>query len=82
METPLTPLEFLRRTRKLHGAREAVVDGDTRLTYAQFAQRCDLWSAALFALGVRRFVKALPKMATGKIQKFVLRGGQAAISRQ
>ena len=52
------------------------------LTYAQFAQRCDLWSAALFALGVRRFVKALPKMATGKIQKFVLRGGQAAISRQ
>ena len=29
-----------------------------------------------------RFVDALPKTATGKIQKYVLRGGRAAISRQ
>jgi fatty-acyl-CoA synthase len=29
-----------------------------------------------------RFVPELPKTATGKIQKFVLRGGQAAIARQ
>jgi fatty-acyl-CoA synthase len=28
------------------------------------------------------FVKELPKTATGKIQKFVLRGKQAAIMRQ
>jgi len=28
------------------------------------------------------FVAELPKTATGKIQKFVLRGGRAAISRQ
>ena len=28
------------------------------------------------------FVEALPKTATGKIQKFVLRGGRAAINRQ
>ena len=28
------------------------------------------------------FVAELPKTATGKIQKFVLRGGQSAISRQ
>ena len=41
METPLTPLEFLRRARKLHGNREAVVDGDLRLSYAQFGERCD-----------------------------------------
>ena len=54
METPLTPLEFFRRTRKLHASREAVVDGDIRLTYAQFAERCDRWSAALVALGVRQ----------------------------
>lgn len=54
METPLTPLEFLRRARKLHGTREAVVDGDLRLTYAQFGERCDRWSAALEQLGVRR----------------------------
>jgi fatty-acyl-CoA synthase len=52
METPLTPLEFLRRARKLHGRREAVVDGDLRLTYAQFGARCDRWSAALANFGV------------------------------
>src|SRR5271170_704845 len=52
METPLTPLEFLRRARKLHGGREAVIDGDLRFTYAQFAQRCNRWSAALAKLGV------------------------------
>jgi fatty-acyl-CoA synthase len=52
METPLTPLEFARRARKLHGQREAVVDGDLRLTYAQFGERCDRWSSALSKLGV------------------------------
>src|SRR5467141_1460649 len=41
METPLTPLEFARRARKLYGDREAVVDGDLRLTYAQFLDRGD-----------------------------------------
>jgi len=54
METPLSPLEFARRTRRLHGAREAVVDGDLRLTYEQFFDRCDRWSAALQGLGVRQ----------------------------
>src|SRR5438445_1168855 len=52
METPLTPLEFARRTRKLYGDREGVVDGDLRLTYEQFFDRCDRWSAALQAMGV------------------------------
>ena len=54
METPLSPLEFARRTRRLHGAREAVVDGDLRLTYEQFFDRCDRWSGALQALGVQQ----------------------------
>ncbi|MGH8314544.1 MAG: AMP-binding protein, partial [Steroidobacterales bacterium] len=54
METPLSPLEFARRSRKLHGAREAVVDGALRLTYEQFGERCDRWSAALIKLGVRQ----------------------------
>jgi fatty-acyl-CoA synthase len=53
VELPLTPLEFARRTRRLHPDREAVVDGDLRLTYEQFFERCDRWSAALQALGVR-----------------------------
>ena len=53
METPLTPLEFARRARKLYADREAVVDGSLRLTYQQFFERCDRWSAALQRLGVR-----------------------------
>jgi fatty-acyl-CoA synthase len=52
METPLTPLEFARRARKLHGRREAVVDGNLRLSYAEFGKRCDRWSGALVKLGV------------------------------
>ena len=54
METPLTPLEFARRARRLYPDREAVVDGDVRLTYEQFFDRCDRWSAALQGLGVGR----------------------------
>jgi fatty-acyl-CoA synthase len=70
METPLSPLDFARRTRRLHGGREAVVDAgwsvptgkpgwsvptgrqSLRLTYEQFFDRCDRWSAALQGLGV------------------------------
>jgi fatty-acyl-CoA synthase len=53
METPLTPLEFMRRARKLHAGRIAVVDGDIRWTYAEFGERCDRWSVALQALNVQ-----------------------------
>ncbi|QBI52840.1 long-chain-fatty-acid--CoA ligase [Streptomonospora litoralis] len=52
METALTPLEFARRTRRLHPHREAVVDQDLRLTYEEFFDRCDRWSAALQRMGV------------------------------
>ncbi len=54
METALTPLEFARRARKLYGDREGVVDGDLRLTYEQFFDRCDRWSAALQGMGVKK----------------------------
>src|SRR5256886_10721235 len=54
MEPPLTPLEFMRRTRRLHPQREAVVDGNLRLSYEQFFDRCDRWSAALQWMGVRQ----------------------------
>jgi len=53
METPLTPLEFARRARRLYGSREAVVDGDRRFTYAELFDRCDRWSHALQNLGVK-----------------------------
>jgi fatty-acyl-CoA synthase len=52
METPLSPLEFLRRARRLYADREAVVDENLRFTYAEFGRRCDQWSAALQRLGV------------------------------
>ena len=52
METPLTPLEFARRARKLYPERVAVIDGDSRWTYAQFLDRCDRWSAVLQKLGI------------------------------
>jgi fatty-acyl-CoA synthase len=54
METPLSPLEFARRARRLYPEREAVVDGGLRLSYEQFLERCDRWSAALQGLGVAR----------------------------
>src|SRR5271163_4592539 len=54
METPLSPLDFARRTGRLHADREAVVDGELRLSYREFFDRCDRWSAALQGLGVRQ----------------------------
>src|SRR5207248_9924573 len=54
METPLTPLEFTRRTRRMHPQRETFVDGNLRLSYEQFFDRCDRWSAALQGMGVKQ----------------------------
>jgi fatty-acyl-CoA synthase len=54
MQVPVTPLEFARRTRRLHPDREAVVDRGVRLTYEAFFDRCDRWSAALQAMGIAR----------------------------
>ena len=53
MEVPLSPLEFARRARRLYADREAVVDGERRLTYGQFFERCDRWSSALQKFGVK-----------------------------
>lgn len=53
MEVPLSPLEFARRARRLYADREAVVDGELRLTYRQFFERCDRWSSALQEFGVK-----------------------------
>jgi len=54
MEVPLTPLEFMRRARKLYGGREAVIDGAQRWTYGDFFHRCDRWSSALQRMGVKQ----------------------------
>jgi fatty-acyl-CoA synthase len=52
MEVALSPLQFARRTRSLYAEREAVVDGELRLTYREFFQRCDRWSSALQSMGI------------------------------
>src|ERR1700748_2233501 len=54
METPLSPLEFARRSRRLYPDRGAVGGGGLRLPYRQFFERCDRWSAALSKLGVKQ----------------------------
>ena len=45
-------MEFARRARRLYPDREAVVDGQLRLSYEQFFERCDRWSSALQGLGI------------------------------
>src|SRR6478672_7988107 len=54
METALSPLDLARRARALYPDREALVDGELRLTYSQLFERCDRWSAALRQLGVKQ----------------------------
>jgi fatty-acyl-CoA synthase len=54
METPLSPLDFARRARRLYAGCEAVVDSGRRFTYEEFFDRCDRWSAALQSLGIGR----------------------------
>lgn len=54
MKTALSPLEFMRRARRLYADREAVVDDGVRYTYAEFFERCDRWSAALQDFGMTR----------------------------
>jgi fatty-acyl-CoA synthase len=54
METALSPLEFARRARRLYSDFEAVIDGEKRLDYAGFFNRCDRWSSTLQSLGVRQ----------------------------
>ncbi len=52
MELPLTPIDFLTRARRLFPDRLAVVDGEDRWTYAEFAGRCDRQARLLRELGV------------------------------
>jgi fatty-acyl-CoA synthase len=49
---PLTPAAFLRRSASVFPERVAIVDGERRWTYREFADRCDGLRAALAALGV------------------------------
>jgi fatty-acyl-CoA synthase len=54
MVSPLTPLDFLARSARVYPEATAVIEGDRRFTYAQFAERVDRLAAALQGLGVGR----------------------------
>ncbi|HYP25587.1 MAG TPA: long-chain-fatty-acid--CoA ligase [Blastocatellia bacterium] len=49
---PLNEFDFLKRALVAHAAKEAVVCGDTRLTYSQFGGRVNAWVNAMRSLGV------------------------------
>jgi fatty-acyl-CoA synthase len=53
MTAPLTPLDFLARSARTWRDRTAVVDGDRRFTYAEFAARVERQAAALRQLGIQ-----------------------------
>jgi len=53
MKVPLTPIRCLHRAIDLYGAKEAIVCGDKRFTYAQFGERCQKLGSALTRAGVK-----------------------------
>ena len=68
METPLTPLEFMRRTRKLYANREGVVDGQQRWTYGT------TWSPAQPAQDIS-FSRIRPAIPSGERSRDAPRRG-------
>ena len=52
MITPLTPIEFKRRARKLYPKKTAIIDGPLRFTYEEFDNRTWRLSNGLKSLGL------------------------------
>jgi len=53
MFVPLTPLEFRRRAERLFGRKIGVIDGQERLTYAEFGDRSRRLATAVTGLGIQ-----------------------------
>jgi fatty-acyl-CoA synthase len=51
---PLNEYDFLKRALVAHSTKEAVVCGNTRLTYEQFGQRVNQWASAMHSLGINK----------------------------
>jgi fatty-acyl-CoA synthase len=49
---PLTPIRFLYRAADLYGRKSAIISGDRRFTYSEFAERCERLATALAAEGI------------------------------
>src|SRR5262245_16938240 len=54
MELTLTPIRFKERARTLFAKKIGIVDGDLRLTYSEYGERCDRLSNALTGIGIKR----------------------------
>jgi fatty-acyl-CoA synthase len=54
MEVPLLLNDFLRRAAKLYPHKTAIVDGDLRITYRGFQERCNQLAHALLSLGIKK----------------------------
>ncbi len=54
MIVPLNEYDFLKRALVAHSSKEAVVCGDTRLTYGQFGRRVNQWANAMRSLGIKK----------------------------
>lgn len=54
MIVPLNEYDFLKRALVAHSTKEAIVCGDTRLTYAQFGERVCRWANLMRGLGVEK----------------------------
>ncbi|MBN2179140.1 MAG: long-chain-fatty-acid--CoA ligase [Deltaproteobacteria bacterium] len=54
MQVPMTPARILERAVKLYPEKEAIIDGDIRLTYREFYARVNRTSRAIEGLGISR----------------------------
>ena len=54
MIVPLSEYDFLKRALVAHSGKEAVVCGNTRLTYGQFGRRVNQWANAMRGLGIQK----------------------------
>ena len=54
MNIPLSEYDFLKRALVAHSTKQAVVCGDTRLTYREFGERVNRWANAMRSLGVTK----------------------------
>src|SRR3972149_577029 len=50
---PLSPISFLARSADVYPEKTAIIHGDVRCTYAQFAERCRRLASALRRRGIR-----------------------------
>src|SRR5262245_38630718 len=54
MNLTLTPIRFKQRAQRWFASTVGIVDGDLRMTYAEYAERCDRLSNALVDMGIKR----------------------------